>query len=1230
MDERTRVNLHCHSLYSSDGELTPEALVDVLAGAGVRYAALTDHDSLEGSLRYAAAAHRRGIGTLTGVELTTYHAGHSLHLLGYGFDPVHPEMRATLQSLRQAKEVESQSIAGSLRRLGTQVHFAPTAAPNGKLATADAIALLHRAGGQAFLAHPLYTTTDYGKLDAQLSELKALKLDGIEAFYAPFTPEDQARLYALAQKHGLLVSAGTDLHAPNGQPPSAHGVDMPTPAWRQLRQAVFDAPQASPSPATGPLFPAAPPERTPPSLPAFRLRFFVGRILLPSLLAIALFVLAIWGVILPEFEASLLDRQRETIRELTNSAWSILAAYERDEVAGRFTREQAQQMAIERIASLRYGREGKDYFWVQDMQPRIIMHPYRPDLNGEDVYDFTDPRGVRIFVAFADVVRRQGDGYVDYVWQWKDDPDRLGPKESYVKGFAPWEWIIGTGIYIDDVNAEIARLEQHMINLALFISGVITLLMLFVVQQSLSIERRRREVEDSLRASTERYHALVEATTEGALLVIDGRCRYANPTFLHMTGYGVSQLDFLDLADLLPRLEDNATIWTHMEQGMGEAAGFGGCEGVLQRADGSRLECVLAVNPITFGEQAGLILLAKDITPRLAAVTREGLAQAVEGVTVAVFRARAARRGVFLERNPACQALMTELLPTPTDQPALADLFADTAEFDEVMQDLLTKGQVDARVIHVENADASTRFIALTARLTRDEHGQPAHIDGTLTDITTERKRDAEAAALIEKLQSSLLFLHEPVGSLSRDAVFCRLDASVEEVATRMTAAEATAALVVSDGETPIGIVTDNDMRARVLAGGVAAETPIHTIMSAPIAKISERALIYEALMRMEEKGVKHLAVEDETGRVVSVIDNQALIQFQRYGPIVLTREIARSPNVEAVAQSCRRTPPLVRALADSGARPRNITHMLAATCDAATDRLIKLAMEDLGLPPASFVWIAMGSQGRQEQTLLTDQDNGIIYADPSAIDAEETADYFVRLGQHVCTGLHRAGYTLCRGDVMASNPLWCRSLSAWQDGFTTWVGHAAATDVMELSIFFDFRPVVGESALAHELRRHIQTVLAEQPAFYPQMAQNALTFKPPFRLLGGIYLRGGAVEQVGQINLKDAMMPLVTFARLYALRHDVGHTHTVERIEALTAAGVLTTATRDEIVAAYDFLMLLRLKQQIAASAAGRALSNLIHPDRLTHMDHELLKQAFAQIAAVQKKISYDFLGGV
>ena len=539
MNDSILVNFHCHSIFS-DGEQTPEALAGNLASAGVRYAALTDHDTLEGLPRFQDALKKRGIAFLSGVELTTQFDDHEAHLLGYGFDPEHSELAATLISLRQVRGLEVHSIAGSLRKVGnsrandTDDSAAISAAPHGLLEIGEAIALIHRAGGYAFWAHPLMFESDPKRLDVLTEELKAKGLDGLEAIYAPFSESEQNGLRSLAQKHDLLLCAGTDIHGSSGPGSRSYGIEMPREDWIRFRGAVFSGSTfMAEASATEKSVSMTQTSRGNPVGKAhhFRRRSYVLRIFLPTFIAIALFLAAIWGIILPSFEQTLLDRKREMIRELTNSAWSILASYQRDEQNGLLTREQAQTQAIARVEALRYGPESKDYFWIQDMQPRMIMHPYRSDLNGQELLSFTDPRGVPIFVQFADLVRRDGEGYIDYVWQWKDDPQRLEPKESYVKGFEPWGWLIGTGIYTDDVNDEIARIEQSITNTSLAISGAVVLLLLFVLQQTLRIERERQEVVDNLRESTDRYHTLVEATTEGTLLVLEDRCRYANPTF---------------------------------------------------------------------------------------------------------------------------------------------------------------------------------------------------------------------------------------------------------------------------------------------------------------------------------------------------------------------------------------------------------------------------------------------------------------------------------------------------------------------------------------------------------------------------------------------------------------------------------------------------------------------------------------------------------------------------
>jgi CBS domain-containing protein len=232
-------------------------------------------------------------------------------------------------------------------------------------------------------------------------------------------------------------------------------------------------------------------------------------------------------------------------------------------------------------------------------------------------------------------------------------------------------------------------------------------------------------------------------------------------------------------------------------------------------------------------------------------------------------------------------------------------------------------------------------------------------------------------------------------------------------------------------------------------------------------------------------------------------------------------------------------------------------------------------------------------------------------------------------LGTRVCGWLHDAGLPMCRGNVMARNPKWCQSLATWKQYFAGWIERAEPQELLEFSIFFDFRAVCGDVALARELRRYVHEALRNCQAFFPHFAQNSLQFKPPMRLFGRILGGTAAGEHPGSLDLKDAMMPIVNFARLYALRHEINETHTLDRLDALAGQDVLLPSSREEITAAYDFLMRLRLRHQVAAHRAGQPLDNLVNHRKLGHSEQTLLKQAFGQIDAVQKKISYDFLGG-
>ncbi|OGR53375.1 MAG: hypothetical protein A2049_02295 [Elusimicrobia bacterium GWA2_62_23] len=947
---------------------------------------------------------------------------------------------------------------------------------------------------------------------------------------------------------------------------------------------------------------------------------FLTRIVLPSVLAIALFIAATFIFIIPSFERNMMDRKRETIRELNNSAHSLLAELHAQELSGRLTRAQAQKKAADAVRGLRYGPENKDYFWITDLAPKMIMHPYRPDLEGSALSDFKDSHGKRLFVEFAEIGRRDGAGYSDYMWQWKDDQARIVPKLSHVRLFEPWGWVTGTGIYIEDVREEIARLEANLIKLSLAIAGIIALILLYVNQQSLRIERSRRQAEALLSESEEKYRKLVEAATEGIMMALDGRLVYSNRTLLDMLGYAPGELENLELSGIFHA--GSADSLDYLRELLESGGASPQLEVSLLRKDKQTFRALLTASKLRFAGKDGFIVTVKDIdrhkkTEEELSESREKFRLLTDSINLGVFRADLREKRV-VEANPAAARIFGYKNSEELSRAGAAAL----AALDQA--GLLPEAEAGRAIKGVEAAirtgeGAEKRLLVSLVPLP-DEAGKVRYCDGLLEDITSRKRAETEREKLLSDLQMSLGSLNQSVRGVARPAAACPLSTPIGRAAELMTRA-GSSCILVDGGSEILGIVTDHDLRVRVLSGSSSVQDPVSRVMSSPLVSVPQTALLFEAVLLMQEKNIRHLAVRDDSGRVVSVIDEKELLALKWYSPAVLMEEFSRASGVEEVLAVKERLPRLVKTLSDSGADSAGITRLISAAADAAASRFVTFAAARLGEPPAPFAFLALGSQARGEQTLVTDQDNALVYADPPPGKEQACAEYFQAMGKMVCGWLAEAGYPYCKGDAMASNPKWCRPFSAWKGYFEEW---AAVTDpqaLLDVNVFFDFRCVHGDRDLEARLREHVRSSVSGRKIFFLNLANNALLFKVPLGFRNSVALEEEG-ENRGTFDAKQMLRIFTDFARIYALRSDVTELSTINRLAALEAANVLDQAEKGSFSQAVETLMRLRLRRQAALAGAKAPPDNRIKPSDLSQADQQALREAAASAAAAMNKL--------
>ena len=812
--------------------------------------------------------------------------------------------------------------------------------------------------------------------------------------------------------------------------------------------------------------------------------FFIIRIIIPAILVILLYVVSFSLIFLPMVERGFMDRKKEMIMELTNSTWSVIDEFHREAMRGALDEEVAKQMAINKVEAIRYGEEAKDYFWITDMVPVMIMHPYRQDLNRQNVSEYTDPEGTRLFIEAVKTVMETGDGYIDYWWQWKDDSTRIVPKLSYVRGFEPWGWIIGTGIYLEDVKEEIKVIRGRLIRITVLFMLLVSFIVFYIMRQSLRIENRRLDVEEKLKQSRMKYKKLVDASTESTIMWLNGRLTYYNQPILDLTGY--SRMEMMDMSlDKLLEIpgESLDSIITDLEQTRN-------LEALLITKSGHKIDIVLTVSGIAIDNQNGFIFIIKEVSRHLI--------------------------------------------------------------------------------------------------------------------------RDKSAEMLQEDLRTSLLMMNTPLRSYVRQAAHVDMDQNLQSVA-RMMIAKQTDLLFVTKGKNElVGVLHRDQFALQAISGQADPDARVYQFMKSPVTYLDESRLLFEALFLMEQQGIGYLAVRDSKMQISGYVEKNDLLVAQQNASLLLVKKIEKAQLLSQLQSLYDKLPGILFILLSTDSNCRNIAQISTAISDAIEKRVVELCIEMLGEPPGTFSFIALGSNGREEQTLKTDQDNAIIYSDD--IPSEER-EYFLELATMINSWLNDIGYEFCKGKIMAQNPDWCQPLSKWKEYFSQWVSNSDPESILDTSIFFDLRHVYGDPGMVIELRNDIFRHIEANNVFFSNLALSVHRTKAV-----------SYSDKQESIDLKLAMMPVVGFARLYSLKNKINETNTVYRLKGLMNTGKINKDFILEVIKAYEFLMFLRYRRQTTNIIANNNPDNRVKMDSLTNIEKAALKTALTDISQLLTQLGLDY----
>ena len=448
--------------------------------------------------------------------------------------------------------------------------------------------------------------------------------------------------------------------------------------------------------------------------------------------------------------------------------------------------------------------------------------------------------------------------------------------------------------------------------------------------------------------------------------------------------------------------------------------------------------------------------------------------------------------------------------------------------------------------------------------------------------------------------------------------------------AAQLMAAQKTSCLFVTDdAQKIIGYVTDITLRDKVIAQQHNTADAVQTVIATPIISISANAFVYEALLMMFQTKTRYILIEKD-GRHVGFISRNKLLSEQAQSPLVFIQSVKLANSTDELKRKWQDVPQFVTQLLGRGVNAEIVNQIITTVADTIAQKVIEKVISQVGEPPARFVFMVLGSEGRKEQTFKTDQDNAIIYEDKANEHREEVRAYFLDMATRVSADLNNIGFVYCTGDFMAQNPKWTHSLSHWKRNYEYWMDESIPETVINFSTFFDCRTIYGDNTIMDELHEFLDEKL-QQPMekLFHYMAQNALQYEPPLTFFNNIRTFKKGTREV--FDIKRAMSPIVDLVRVYALKNRIFEVNTGERMKALRAKEVFSDTEYHELSQSYYFLMNLRLKKQTEQIMQDHsAPDNYIDIDQLSKLEQVTLKEIFKIIANFQSKIKVSFTGSL